>query len=57
LVEFLEKEHKAVLLKIPAMDVQIEGEKSPLMVATQRTAVSLMKCFMGEQRKLLFPEI
>jgi CRISPR-associated protein Cas1 len=57
LVEFLEKEHKAVLLKIPAMDVQIEGEKSPLMMATHRTAVSLMKCFMGEQRKLLLPEI
>jgi len=52
----LTKEHKAVLLKIPAMDVTINGEKSPLMIATQRTAVSLVKCFMGEQRKLLYPE-
>jgi len=27
------------------------------MIATQRTAVSLVKCFMGEQRKLVYPEI
>jgi len=53
----LTKEHKAVLLKIPAMDVIIDGEKSPLMLATQRTAVSAVKCFTGEQRKLLYPEI
>src|ERR1700749_94159 len=51
LVKDLEKEHKAVLLKIPAIDVVIDGEKSPLMLATQRTAVSLVKCFIGEQRK------
>ncbi len=55
-LEEMKKEHKAVLLKIPAMDVTIEGEKSPLMVATQRTAVSLVKCYMGEQRKLVYPE-
>jgi CRISP-associated protein Cas1 len=57
LVDSLEKEHKAALLKIPVIDVEIGGEKSPLMIATQRTAVSLVKCFMGEQRKLLYPEI
>lgn len=57
LVNDLQKEHKAVLLKIPAMDVIIDGEKSPLMIATQRTAVSLVKCFMGEQRKLVYPEM
>jgi CRISPR-associated protein Cas1 len=47
---------KTILLQIPAMDVILEGEKSPLMVATQRTAVSLVKCFTGEQRKILYPE-
>lgn len=57
LVEDLQKEHKKVLLSIPNIDVRIDGEKSPLMVATQRTAVSLVKCFMGEQRKLVYPEI
>ena len=57
LVEYLEKEHKKILLSIPAMDVTIGGESSPLMIATQRTAVSLVKCFMGEQRKLIYPEL
>ena len=54
--EDIPKEIKALLLKIPAMDVLMEEEKSPLMNATQRTAVSLVKCFNGEQRKLLYPE-
>jgi len=53
----LQKEHKALLLKIPAIDVTLDGEKSPLMIATQRTAVSLVKCYEGTQRKLLYPEI
>lgn len=56
LVQELQKEHKAVLLKIPAIDVHMEGEKSPLMIATQRTAVSLVKCFEGLQRKIVYPE-
>ena len=50
-------EIKKEFLKIPAMDVTIDGEKSPLMIATQRTAVSLVKCFKGEQRKLVYPEL
>ncbi|HET8963093.1 MAG TPA: type II CRISPR-associated endonuclease Cas1 [Chitinophagales bacterium] len=50
------KDIKALLLQIPVMDVWMDGEKSPLMNATQRTAVSLVKCFNGEQRKLLYPE-
>jgi CRISPR-associated protein Cas1 len=54
--EDIPKEIKTLLLQIPAMDVLIDGEKSPLMNATQRTAVSLVKCFNGEQRKLLYPE-
>lgn len=55
--EDLTKELKAGLLTIPAMDVMLNGEKSPLMVATQRTAISLVKCFTGEQRKLVYPEL
>jgi len=57
LVEEMAKEHKTALLKIPAIDVTIDGEKSPLMLATQRTAVSLVKCFEGSQRKILYPEL
>jgi len=54
--EDIPKEIKVELLKIAGMDVMMDGEKSPLMNATQRTAVSLVKCFNGEQRKLLYPE-
>lgn len=50
-------EIKTTLLKIPAIDVILDGEKSPLMNATQRTAVSLVKCYNGDQRKLLYPEM
>jgi CRISPR-associated protein Cas1 len=53
----LTKAHKTILLKIPSIDVMIDGEKSPLMLATQRTAVSLVKCYEGVQRKLLYPEL
>jgi CRISPR-associated protein Cas1 len=55
--EDLTREDKAYLLKIPVIDVSINGETSPLMIATQRTAQSLMKCFCGENRKLLYPEL
>ena len=56
IVDNLPKEVKATLLKIPAMDVMMDDVQSPLMNATQRTAVSLVKCYEGEQRKLLYPE-
>jgi CRISPR-associated protein Cas1 len=47
---------KKELLNIPAMDVMINEEKSPLMVAVQKTTASLAKCFEGKQRKILYPE-
>jgi len=47
---------KKDLLNIPAMDVMINDEKSPLMVAVQKTTASLAKCFEGKQRKILYPE-
>ncbi len=46
---------KQQLLSIPAMDVWIDGEKSPLMNAVQRTTASLAKCFEGTTRKLRYP--
>ena len=48
---------KKALLEIPAMDVKIEGKKSPLMNAVQRTTASLAKCYEGTTRKLLYPEM
>lgn len=53
----LGKEWKAVLLKVPVLDVLMEGEKSPLMVAAARSAASLVKIFEGRERKVLLPEI
>lgn len=46
---------KKEMLIIPAMDVFIDEEKSPLMIATMRSCSSLVKCLDGSSRKLLFP--
>jgi CRISPR-associated protein Cas1 len=48
---------KAKLLSIPVTDVIIDGERSPLMIATSQTTASLYKCFSGEVRKISFPEM
>ena len=56
-VEVLTQELKIQLLRLPTIDVQLGEESSPLMVATQRTAASLARCYSGEQRKLLYPEM
>lgn len=47
---------KGELLKIPAMDVMIDGKQSPLMNAMSRTTNSLYECFYGSSRKMLYPE-
>lgn len=46
---------KKQLLGIPAMDVIIDGKKSPLMNATQRSTASLCKCYEGKARKIIYP--
>jgi CRISPR-associated protein Cas1 len=46
---------KKELLGIPALDVRIDGQKSPLMNAVQRTTASLARCFEGKSRKVLYP--
>ncbi len=56
-VEILTQELKVQLLKLPTADVLLGDETSPLMIATQRTAASLARCYTGEQRKLLYPEM
>jgi len=48
---------KKQLLEIATLDVLIEGKRSPLMVASQRTSASLAKCFEGEARKIIYPEV
>lgn len=46
---------KKKLLVLPALDINLQGETSPLMIAMQRTSASLAKCFLGETRKILYP--
>ena len=48
---------KRSLLGIPVMEVVINGTRSPLMTAAQTTANSLVKCFTGEMRKLIYPAL
>lgn len=48
---------KKELLQIPALDIIIDGEKSPLMVGMQRTTASLARCYEGKTRQILYPEL
>lgn len=48
---------KKHFLEIPALDIVINGEQSPLMVGLQRTTAGLMKCFEGETRRMVYPEL
>lgn len=51
----LTTEIKSKLLSIPVLDVNIAGERSPLMIAVGQTTASLYKCFSGELRKIIYP--
>lgn len=53
----LSKDIKAELLSIPTLDVIIDGKRSPLMIGVSQTTASLYKCFKGEIRKIIYPEI
>lgn len=54
--EELTPSHKKLLLSIPAMDVMMDGEKSPLLVAAGRTSSTLFECFSGKRKKILYPD-
>ena len=53
----LTKEIKVKLLSIPTVEVMINGRRSPVMVAASATTASLAKCFSGELRKIVYPEM
>lgn len=48
---------KKDLLSVPVIDVLIDGQKSPLINAVQRTTASLAKCFEGSARKIVYPDL
>ena len=53
-MEELNKELKMQLLGIPILDVMINEQRSPLMVASHQTSASLSQCFEGTARKIAF---
>lgn len=55
--EEINTEMKRTLLGIPVMEVNIDGHRSPLMVAVQTTTNSVQRCFAGEVRKIIYPEM
>ena len=55
-IDELTTDIKTQLLQIAAIDVTIDGKKSPLMVAASRTSSSLYECFAGISRKIIYPE-
>jgi CRISPR-associated protein Cas1 len=52
----LSKEIKMKLLSIPVLDVVVNGQRSPLMIAAGQTTASLAKCYLGESRKIAYPQ-
>ena len=52
----LTKSLKTKLLSIPVLDVIINDQRSPLMIAIGITTSSLAKCYLGEVRKIVYPE-
>lgn len=49
--------NKVKLLNIPVIEVLINGKRSPLMIAVSQTVSSLVKCFRGDCRKVIYPDI
>ena len=56
-IESLTRELKQELLAIPTLDTVINGKRSPLTVAVSQTTASLYKCFSGEARNILYPDM
>lgn len=52
----LGKQEKAELLSVLTVDVAMQGQRSPLMIALSKTCSSLAKCFEGEINKIHYPE-
>lgn len=48
---------KRRLLSVPTLEVRINGQRSPLMVAASQTTASLARCFAGESRHITYPEL
>jgi CRISPR-associated protein Cas1 len=56
-VKELSKEHKQYFFEMLTQDVVMEQQVRPLMNAVMATAASLAKCFEGNGKKVLYPEM
>lgn len=48
---------KAELLQVLTQTVYFKEEKSPLMVALQKTSSSLQQCYTGQRKKIKYPKL
>lgn len=53
--EDINKEIKSMLLTLPVIDVKINKQQRPLLVAVTETTASLAQCFAGKRRKIKYP--
>lgn len=53
----LTTEVKTEILKILANDIYFENTTRPLMVGLSQTTASLARCFTGEQKKMVYPQL
>lgn len=53
----LSKEIKQKILSLSTIEVHIDGQRRPLMLAVSQTTASLVKCFSGELRKIAYPVV
>lgn len=56
-VQNLNTQIKSEILQILTETVYWKNEKSPLMVALQKTASSLQQCFTGDRKKIKYPKL
>lgn len=54
--EELTKEMKIKFLSLPTLEVKMNGQRTLLMTAISQTTASLAKCYLGESRKILYPD-
>lgn len=55
--EELTTDLKREMLSIPVLEVVMDGQRRPLMIAVSQTTASLYKCYSGELRKIAYPEL
>lgn len=53
----ISRHQKAELIQVTSMDTLIGGKKRPLMIALTESTATLAKCFLGDEKKMKYPEL